>query len=271
MASWTVPLLLILAFGRFVGGGDLDYDIEGNIYVIDRQGDKVVKYTSRGDSIRAVSGTGSGTMQFDSPSAIYARRGNDIYIADYNNHRVQRFDRNLDYIATLYSRDDPEERNRFGYPRDVAVTRQGNLLVVDGENRRVVRFNTFGAVEQSFGDVNSGAGRLVDPEQIEVDERDNIYVLDGGRIVIFDPFGGYIRQVPLRENYRIMSIDSDTLLLADSTTAEIFALGEFAPMPVVSYPLHHPAIALRHVGGYLLALEQRRAVLYAPKPEGEEN
>jgi streptogramin lyase len=262
MSSWTVPLLLILTFGRFVGGGDLDYDIEGNIYVVDRQGDKIVKYTSGGDSIRAVSGTGSGTLQFDSPTAVCSRRGNDVYVADYNNHRVQRFDRNLDYVSTLYTRDDPEERNRFGYPRDIAVTRQGGLLVVDGENRRVVRFNTFGAVEQSFGDLNSGAGRLVDPAQIEVDERDNIYVLDAGRIIIFDPFGGYIRQLPVRENYHLMSIDNDTLLLADSSSAEIFALGESDPIPVASHPLLHPAITLRHIGGYLLALEQRRAALY---------
>lgn len=264
-------LLLLISFGSYTAAADIDYDIQGNIYVVDRSGNMVVKYSPSGDSIRAVSGYGSGSLQFDEPVAIHARRGNEIYVVDYNNHRVQRFNRLLDYIGTIYTRDDPEESKRFGYPRDIAVTRQGDLLIVDGENRRVISIDPLGNLTRAFGDVNAGAGRLIDPREIETDENDNIYVLDEGEIVQFDPFGNYMQRIPplLGGKIHTISIDRDTLLIADSTVMGLFDLRSMST--VSYYGLPSPAAALRWTGGRVVAVEGRRVAVYEPPQSKQSN
>ncbi|MDB5032934.1 MAG: hypothetical protein JWQ98_175 [Chlorobi bacterium] len=259
-----IPLLIfLLSLGRFAGASDIDYDIQGNLYVADRLGNAIVKYSPAGDSIRAVSGFGSGNEQFDTPVALCARRGNDIYVADYNNHRIQRFNRTLDYITTIYTRDNQDERKRFGYPRDIAISRQGDLLVVDGENRRIVRINASGQGVGAFGDINAGAGRLLDPSSIEVDDEDNIYVLDRGRIVEFDPFGSFMREIPHRPASRdiAISIDRDTLTVIDSVEADLYDLKTLSFAGI--YRLAAPAAVLRLTGGRMVAVEGRRVAIYA--------
>lgn len=261
-----IPLLIfLLSFGRFTGAVDLDYDVAGNIYVVDRTANMLVKLSPRGDSLRAVSGFGDGEMQFDGPVALHARRGNDIYVADYNNHRIQRFNRTLDYITTISTRDDPDERKRFGYPRDVAVTRQGDLLIVDGENRRIIKINSFGAVERAFGDMAAGEGRLVDPSKIEVDEDDNIYVLDGKRIIQFDPFGSYVRDISTfmheKEEILSISVDRDTLVIGGRTD---LAMLDLKTNEIAGYYNFegHPT-AFRSTGGRIIALEPERVMVFA--------
>lgn len=258
-------LILVATFGRFLGAAALDYDIQGNLYVVDRTGDLVVKYSPRGDSIRSVGGRGQGQLQFDTPVACCARRGNDIYVADYNNHRIERFDRALDYVGTIYTREDQDERKRFGYPRDLALSRQGDLFVLDGENRRIVKINPFGAPELSFGDISAGAGRLVDPRAIEVDDEDNIYVLDQGRTLIYDPFGSYVSDFPnpLGARAVAMSIERDTLILSDSSTALLFDLRTRSAAG--SLRLEAPAASIRLRDGKIYAVEARRVAVYEVK------
>jgi hypothetical protein len=255
-------LILLLAFGRFIAAADLDRDIEGNFYVVDRGANMLVKYSPRGDSLRAVSGFGNGSLQFDSPVAVYARRANDVFVADYNNHRVQHFDRTLDYVTTIYTRDDSDPRKRFGYPRDLTVTRQGDILIVDGENRRIIKFDLFGQAQGTFGDINAGAGRLTDPSQIEVDSDDNAYVLDGGRVLLFDPFGGYVRDVVLPESgtIRSISIDRDTLVAVDSAEVTLYDIRTRSV--VMSYGLASPSVGIRYIGDRLFAVEEHRIGIY---------
>lgn len=259
-----LPLLLLIAtLGRFTAVSGFDYDLEGNLYVVDREQNMLVKYSPRGDSLVAVSGRGTDVLQFDNPVAVFARRGTDIYVADYLNHRIQRFDHNLDYVATIATRDDAEERNRFGYPLDVAVTRQGDVLVVDGENRRVLKFDSFNAVDRTFGDIGGGAGRLVEPTAIEVDSRDYVYVLDRGRIAIFDPFGSYLADVglPLSGAPTSFSIDADTMVVSDSTDYAIIDLAAPSVVAVDRLPETRPT-ALRLVHGVIVAAERTRLGVY---------
>lgn len=263
-------LVLILTFGNFTGAADIDYDVAGNVYVVDRSSNTLEKLSPNGDSIRAVSGLGSGDLQFDSPVAVCARAGNDIYVADYNNHRIQRFNRMLDYITTIYTRDDPDERKRFGYPRDVAVTRQGDLVIVDGENRRIIKFDSFGNVMRDFGNSNAGAGRLTDPSNVEVDAEDNVYVLDGGRILMFDPFGSFVRNIPSAvagQEVRSISIDRDTLTVLGTEAVALIDLRTTSNAGY--YGLARRATALRLIGGDLVGVEAGHGVIYAI-PRNEE-
>lgn len=219
MLPEIIIISLLFTFGSFSNAVDLDIDIEGNIYVVDSYRNLLVKFSAEGDSVDSFGGYGRGTEGFDEPVAVYARRGTEVYIADYNNHRIQRFDRRLDLVFTLYTRDDVNEEARFGYPLDVAVSRQGELLVLDGENRRVAVFDPAGRFLRSFGGPSDGEGRMVDPVRLELDDADNVYVLDNGAIKSYDPFGGWVGHVPTPVDIPVLSfsIERDTMELLDSS------------------------------------------------------
>ena len=140
-------------------------------------------------------GMGWGNDQFDHPSGIWARNGIDVFVADEGNHRIQRFDRSLNFVASFSTREDNDPDVRFGYPAGVALSRQGELYLTDGENTRVLRVSGFSRVERVFGGNDAGKGRLLNPSRLEIGPKDNLYVLDGDRVVVFDSFGNYLHEI----------------------------------------------------------------------------
>ena len=149
--------------------------------------------------IAEIGGSGWGDDQFDHPSGVWARNGIDVFIADYGNHRIQRFDRKLAFISSFSTRDRANADERFGYPTDVAVSRLGDLFICDSENARIVKVVGLSKIEKTFGGFDAGKGRLKKPNQLEIGPHDNVYVQDampdakqGSRVVVFDNFGNFI-------------------------------------------------------------------------------
>jgi len=173
-------------------GQVLDVDNTGVVTVADRESNQVVMLTVDLKQAREIGGYGWGNDQFDQPSGLWARNGIDVFVADYGNHRIQRFDRTLNYISTLSTRssDNPEER--FGYPTDVAVSRFGDLYIVDSENSRVLKVGAQNVVGGIIGGMDAGRGRLIRPTRVGVGPEDRVCVLDGSRVVIFDAFGNFV-------------------------------------------------------------------------------
>jgi hypothetical protein len=175
-----------------IRGTSLDVDLYGNLYVLDQDRATLTILDGAGIRIATMGGVGWENDQFDKPDGLWARNGIDVFVADYGNHRIQRFDRTLHYISTLFTRDHDATEERFGYPMDVAVSRHGDLFVCDGENQRVLKFGIAGTVVQSIGGLVGGKGRLIAPTRIAIGQQDNLYVLDGRRVVLFDAFGNYL-------------------------------------------------------------------------------
>jgi hypothetical protein len=74
----------------------------------------------------------------------------------------------------------------------VAFSRLGDLFLIDSENTRIMKVDRSNNVERTFGGIDAGKGRLQNPTRIEVGPKDNVFVVDGHRIVIFDAFGNYL-------------------------------------------------------------------------------
>ena len=55
------------------------------------------------------------------------------------------------------------------------------MYILDSENKRVIKFNTFGQFVQNFGGFDAGAFSLTDPRKLAVSPGNNIYVLDERR------------------------------------------------------------------------------------------
>ncbi len=207
------------------------FDAEGNIYVADRGNNRVVKYSANGDSLVSVSGSGWGDTQFDGPSAIVVR-GVDVFVADYGNHRIQRFDRSLSFVASLSTRDNARESERFGYPRGLALSQQGDLFVLDGEGMRIVKITPFNQVERTFGSTEAGAERMVDPKSICVEARGMVDVADAGTVKQFDLFGTPRGMLPLMsprwcasaENWLYVLTDEGLMRFGEGVDPTVFRL-----------------------------------------------
>jgi hypothetical protein len=206
----------------------------GDLYILNRTANTLLKLSARGDSLRAVSGLGAEHYQFNDPSGIEARSPNRVYIADRLNHRIEEYSRDLSYISTLYTRLDPNPRKRFGYPLAVAADNGGSLFVLDGEGRRVVKFRPDRSLETTFGgygEASDPRGTLSDPIGLTTTEDGSVAVLDAGgaSLVAFDNFGTVLARRSLTSRGRsIASVHDTVAVLAASGELQRYRLPALA-------------------------------------------
>jgi hypothetical protein len=214
LAAVLLPIaVLSIALASDRRRWSLDVDINGTVIVVDGEKSVIRQYTHDLVLVKEIGGTGWGDDQFDQPSGVWARNGIDIFVADYGNHRIQRFDRQLVFISSFSTRDRGNPDERFGYPTDVALSRLGDLFICDSENTRILKVSGLRKVERIFGDFGAGRGRLHTPNQLDIGPNDNIYVQDGKRIVVFDNFGNFIHAIEgLFEHDPLIYADEDGLV-----------------------------------------------------------
>ena len=243
----TLPSLVAeFTFGSFHNPRGISVDLVGSIYVADTGRDLLFRFNSSGDSTGEVGGYGWGDFQFDKPYDVCATNGIEIYVADYNNNRIERFDRTLANVATLSTGQSNDDSKRFGYPSGVAVSRLGDLFICDDENVRIVKVNTFSTVERTFGGYGEGAGSLTMPRQISIGPRDEVYVSDKGRVAVYDNFGNYLRSigVGILHNPTGIGIGDDKIGVCDSDTLYFFKLdgdliSKFSTGDVIGAKIEH--------------------------------
>jgi hypothetical protein len=191
----SLNITYVSSFGSFIDASSIAVDPENNIYIIDRGTNKLFKYSPDLKTFTSFGGYGWSEQTFDNPVDICISFGINIYITDYNNHRIQRFDKNLNYISTYSSRNNPDAGQNFGFPNGICISNKGELFFGDLENKRVIKYNAFGEFEKSIGDLNAGLGKLDNPAKMRIDENDHLYVLDDRVIKIFDRFGNFIKKI----------------------------------------------------------------------------
>ncbi|MBN1894948.1 NHL repeat-containing protein [bacterium] len=181
--------------GQFKAPEGLDVDPSGNLYVADTGNNRIQKWDAAGNCLASVGGFGWDREQFDRPVAVCAGNGLDVFVADYGNGRIERYDKDLHFLASLTSSDSWPLALRFGFPRDVGLSDQGELLCLDGENRRVLKLDILGSPLRSFGDFDSGEGSLSDPFRMLI-TRNSIWISDRDdpSIVLYDTHGNFLRR-----------------------------------------------------------------------------
>lgn len=182
------------SIGSFQRAFRLTTNPQGFVYIIDAERNLVVLIKDNEANSISVGGYGWTSTTFDQPSGL-ATDGLNLYVSDYGNHRLQRFDRNLNFISSFATRDTSFVEARFGYPLGVALSRLGDLFVLDGENLRVVKFEENVRFRRSFGDIDDQRARLRQPIKILVGPNDHVYVLESDRLLEFDYFGNYLRSI----------------------------------------------------------------------------
>ena len=174
--------------GKFVNASSFYINPTGFIYVTDINTDEVTILDTLGNLVLNIGGYGWRQSAFDNPADIYAD-ALKVYVTDKNNHRIQRFDKNLNYNFQILTRQSDIEEERFGYPLSAVMSNQGDIFILDSENSRIVKFDIFGNFLQNFGGYDYGNYALQKPAQLAVSMQNNIFVIDGNQIIMFDQYG----------------------------------------------------------------------------------
>lgn len=214
--------------GKFNQASSFYITAAGFIYVTDTDLDEVFKIDTLGNLIKSFGGYGWSDNSFDDPKDIYADPLT-IYITDMNNHKIKRFDKNLNFISALYKRESENQEEQFGYPLSCASSNQGDLYILDSENKRVVKLDIFGNFIQNFGGFDAGKYQLKNPKSLAVSSNNNIIVLDDTDIIVFDQYGNGIGKFTTEISLKSVRIlfdritinSDDTILLADLKKQEL--------------------------------------------------
>jgi len=207
-------------------------DPSGFVYVADTGNHRILKWNPNGSVVAEIGGFGWGTEQFNGPVSVWAKNGLDVLVADMNNQRIVRFDRDLHYISELHSSETWPEELRFGFPLDAALGAQSELFCLDGDNRRVLKVDVFGNPQVSFGDFDEGEGRLGKPSKFCILQNSRILISDdeSSSIKVFDALGNYLYSFGtgvLKQPSGMTDPARGWLLVADRSEKQILVFRDF--------------------------------------------
>ncbi|MCA1958887.1 MAG: SMP-30/gluconolactonase/LRE family protein [Nitrospira sp.] len=133
--------------------------------------------------------------EFSSPTGIAIDKDGNIYVADTDNHSIQKFDKTGTFLAR-WGGEPSSQEGQFYYPRGLAVGPEGVLYVADSGNNRVQKFDLEGNVQKAWGKFGfawRGAemGKFDVPWGVTTDSDGNVYVSDtsNARVQKFQPDG----------------------------------------------------------------------------------
>ncbi len=162
----------------------------GDFYVVPRGGDRIDRYDPDGDPVSQFGSTGSGNGEFNFEAV--ARIGiavdnssgpsaGSVYVADFGNNRVQKFDAAGNYISQFGTAG--SGNGQFQSPGGIGVDpTDGSVYVADLGNNRVQKFDEDGNYVSQFGTPGSEGGQFSffpsDGADIAVDSTGDVYVLE---------------------------------------------------------------------------------------------
>lgn len=180
----------------FFAPNGVAFSAEGDIYVVDAGNHQLKKFAAADFSLLlAVGGLHFGEGEFNFTDGI-AYTGEEVYIVDSFNHRVQVFDTSGNFLRMFGGFGFGEAGMWF--PRGIDVSADGSkVYVADMSNHQVKVFDPQGNLLAAVGAQGFGPGQFFYPHDVEIDSQGNIYVaeLGGSRVQKFDADFNFIQQI----------------------------------------------------------------------------
>ena len=135
---------------------------------------------------------GSGQGQFLYPADVAVDSSGNVYVADSENYRIQKFDSEGNFLSSWG--EEGIEDGQFAYPSGVSAGVSGNIYVTDIINPTIQKFNSDGEFISKWGSAGEGNGQFADTGGVAVDSSGDVYVVDIGnsRIQKFDSDGDFL-------------------------------------------------------------------------------
>ncbi len=182
---------------KFTEPFGVSVDLQGNVYVAEVGNSRIRKITPLG-IVSSFAGSGKigfkngegATAEFNYPSGVAVDSMNNVYLADWGNHRIRKI-ASSGTVSTLAGNGDygfeegPGITAKFRDPSGVAVDGHGNVYVADRGNHRIRKISPSGVVSTLAGngmaDFANGSGASASfnlPNGIVVDAKGYLYAAD---------------------------------------------------------------------------------------------
>ncbi len=182
-------------------------DRNGNLLIADSGNQRIRRVNAATGVIATIAGTGETGFNGDggaatnarvnSPENVFADKDNNIFIADFGNHRIRKIAANGGTISTVagtgaigFSGDGGlATAANLSSPTDVAVDDAGNIYICAAGNNRIRKVTTDGVINTIAGNGNTTyngdnilatAAALNNPQSIALDAAGNVYIVDRG-------------------------------------------------------------------------------------------
>jgi predicted membrane-bound mannosyltransferase/streptogramin lyase len=226
--------------GELSGPSDVFIDKSGNLWVADTNNNRVSKYGPDGVYISALGGFGS-SQQLNQPWSLVIADDGTTFVADTWNHKIIKFDaegKNVkEWGAGGQIKDGDDDPFKLFGPREITLSPEGNVLITDTGNNRVVEYTADGEFVRQFGKQGT-SGTPTDfsePVGLLVADNGDIYVGDfwNRRIVIFDKDLAFKSEISVEQwgsqqvtdRAYMALLDDGRLLVTDPSNGKIITFG----------------------------------------------
>ena len=200
---------------------------------------------------------GSGDGQLNFPDGIAVDEAGNVYVADRDNHRVQKFGGDGRFLLTWGSEGGGD--GQFYNAEGIAVDGAGNVYVTDWGQERVQKLTSNGGFLLYLGTEGTGAGRgtgdgqFHNPKGISVDRAGNVYVAEtiSHRVQVFDSNGRFQRKWGSEgsgngqfDRPRYVAVDGAwNVYVSDSGNHRVQVFAPVQPSPSTPVPISTPSPA----------------------------
>jgi DNA-binding beta-propeller fold protein YncE len=165
-----VRMIGVAGEGKLVKPIDVAIASDGNKYVADSQRPAVYVFDKNDKFLRLI-----GAKDFRPVSV--AVRGDELYAADFKNHRVIVWNRhNGQQLRTIGK--PGLEKGQLAGPLGLALDAEGNLYVSEIVTCRISKFAPDGKFLKAFGNRGDQVGTFTRPKHLDIDADGNLYVVD---------------------------------------------------------------------------------------------
>lgn len=163
---------------------DLFIDIYGTLYCSFVDQHKVTRIIPNGGANNQTTIAGNGTAGSQAnmltyPNGIFLDKSFNLYVADYGNHRIQKFPIGQLNGITVAGNGTPGS-DTLNHPTAVLIDADGYLYICDTDNHRIVRSGPSGlqCIIGCTGSNGSATTQLNSPHSISFDSYGNLFVVD---------------------------------------------------------------------------------------------
>ncbi|MDR0322094.1 MAG: 6-bladed beta-propeller [Treponema sp.] len=208
-----------------LNGFDRPYDLvrglDGRMYVSEYRGGRVSILSSNGDWLAYVGSLGIGAGQFVGPQHLTIDEDGYLYVVDYGNMRISKFDPDGVFILSFGLRS--AVFPGFISPTGIAAG-NGRIYVADNADNASKSIYMFDPNGNYLGRL--AADGLKNPESLRFLSDGTILVADGNRILQIDPNSAIVRELGLAggERVRITCAEMDrngSILAANFAGSEV--------------------------------------------------